>query len=122
MIGLLAFAPAALAGGHAKLAPAPPLITDTLAPGGHAKLAPAPPLITDTLAPGGHAKLAPAPPLITDTLAPGGGAQFQSIASSSSSGFNWADATIGAAGAVGLLLLVFGGVLVRLRTRGAVTA
>jgi hypothetical protein len=99
MIGLLAFAPAALGAG-------------SLPPG----------FITDTLGPGGHSKLAPSPPIITDTLVPGGGTRVQSYGASSSSRFNWADAMIGAAGAVGLVLVVFGGVLVRLRTRGAVAA
>ena len=80
-----------------------PLITDTLAPGG------SPPVqsyrfVTDTLAPGGTAPVE-SYRFITDTLAPGGGTSV--VSAPASSGFDWADAGIGAGvmAGIGALLL-----------------
>jgi hypothetical protein len=97
----------------------PSFVTDTLAPGGGTS-APVQGyrIITDTLAPGGdvnvqrkwfvleHASPAAEPQsyrFITDTLAPGGGSS-EVVSTPSSSGFDWADAGIGA-GATAVLML-----------------
>jgi hypothetical protein len=90
------------------------LITDTLAPGGGHKFVTDIPVsaeayrfvaYTDTLASGGN----PAPPVgyhfIADTLAPGGGTV---VSAPVAGGFDWADAGIGAAGLLGVLLLGLG--------------
>jgi hypothetical protein len=75
--------------------------------------------ITDTLGGNGHAKVTHGYRLITDTLAPGGGsgAPLAGVASDGQS-FNWGDAGIGAAGAIGTALVLIGGSLVVLRKRG----
>ena len=74
--------------------------------------------ITDTLGGNGHASLTHGYRLITDTLAPGGGsgAPLAGVASSGQT-FNWGDAGIGAAGAIGTALVLIGGSLVVLRKR-----
>jgi hypothetical protein len=73
--------------------------------------------ITDTLAPGGGQPRTSGYQFITDTLAPGGGASGNSVALASH-GFDWADAGVGAAGTLGLALLVLTGRVVALRKRG----
>jgi len=70
-------------------------ITDTLAPGG-------------TPASGGH--------FITDTLAPGGGAGSV-VSIPAGTAFNWADAGVGAAVGVGLMLLALTGHQLLLRRK-----
>ena len=80
-----------------------------------------PPFITDTLAPGGgvtiyhrwfileHARPASEPQgyrFITDTLAPGGGTS--EVSAPAASGFDWADAGIGACVMAGLGLMLLG--------------
>jgi hypothetical protein len=78
-----------------------PFITDTLAPGGSAPVQ-SYRFVTDTLAPGGTAPVE-SYRFITDTLAPGGGTSV----APASSGFDWADAGIGAGvmAGIGALLL-----------------
>ena len=72
-------------------------------------------LITDTLAPGG----APSGThFTTDTLAPGGGAGSV-VSVSAGSGFNWADAGIGAVVICALMLLVSIGLQLVARRRRA---
>src|SRR5262249_24917304 len=63
----------------------------------------APTLTTDTLAPVGGSERTPAVRFVTDTLAPGGGGTTTVV--STKDGFDWGDAGIGAAGAIGALLL-----------------
>ena len=63
------------------------------------------PFITDTLAPGGTAP-AQSYRFITDTLAPGGGTSLVSVPASS--GFDWADAGIGAGAMAGIGALLLG--------------
>ena len=72
--------------------------------------------ITDTLAPGGGQPRTSGYQFITDTLAPGGGASSNSVVLASH-GFDWADAGVGAAGTLGLALLVLTGRVVALRKR-----
>jgi len=95
-------APGALAG---------PFITDTLGGNGHAKSAvPSYRFITDTLGGNGHAPTAvPGYQFMTDTLAPGGGSSL--AAAPSPSGFNWADAGVGAGVVAGALIVLAGGLL-----------
>jgi hypothetical protein len=83
-----------------------PFITDTLAPGGTAP-AQSYRFTTDTLAPGGTAP-AQSYRFITDTLAPGGGTSVVSVPASS--GFDWADAGIGAGVMAGIGALLLGSV------------
>ena len=81
-----------------------PFITDTLAPGGNGPVQ-SYRFITDTLAPGGNAP-AQSYRFITDTLAPGGGPSVVSVPASS--GFDWADAGIGAGAVAGIGALLLG--------------
>jgi hypothetical protein len=81
-----------------------PLITDTLAPGGTAPIQTYR-FTTDTLAPGGTAPVQ-SYRFITDTLAPGGGTSVVSVPASS--GFDWADAGIGAGAMAGIGALLLG--------------
>jgi hypothetical protein len=69
---------------------------------------------TDTLGGTGHAEQAPAVRFVTDTLAPGGGTTVAQAAS----GFAWGDAGVGAAAAVGLLLLASVALVAMSRRRG----
>ena len=73
-----------------------------------------PTFTTDTLAPGGGSAQAPAVSFVTDTLAPGGGG---TTVVSTGTGFNWGDAGIGAAAAIGALLLA-SAAAVTVRRRG----
>jgi len=79
-----------------------PFITDTLAPGGKAAVQ-GYRFITDTLAPGGGAPVQ-SYRFITDTLAPGGGTS--EVVSPAPSGFDWADAGVGAGVMAGIALLL----------------
>ena len=74
-----------------------------------------PRFITDTL--GGNGVPAPAPGyrFITDTLAPGGGG---TLVEAPAVGFDWTDAGVGAAGAIGALLLAIVGSALVARRRG----
>ena len=72
--------------------------------------------ITDTLGGNGHPKQTQGYKFMTDTLSPGGGTQVEVV--SAGSGFNWADAGVGAATTVGSLLVLIGGTLLALRHRG----
>jgi hypothetical protein len=68
------------------------------------------PFITDTLGGNGHAPTAvPSYQFMTDTLAPGGGSSL--AAAPSASGFNWADAGVGAGVVAGALIVLAGGLL-----------
>jgi hypothetical protein len=71
---------------------------------------------TDTLAPGGGSAQAQGYRFVTDTLAPGGGVV---AVSPGIQGFDWADAGIGAAGTVGLLLILVGGTRLLSQRRSA---
>ena len=62
--------------------------------------------VTDTLAPGGGSARAQGYHFVTDTLAPGGGIVAVAPAAQ---GFDWADAGIGAASTIGLMLVLLGG-------------
>ena len=70
--------------------------------------------ITDTLAPGGGSTQSQGYRFTTDTLAPGGG-RFHPVSASRS--FSWPDAGIGAGVAVGSILCLAGGALLRARRR-----
>jgi len=76
--------------------------------------------ITDTLGGNGHAKATYNHTFITDTLAPGGGSAGAPVTGVTAGGnsFNWGDAGIGAAGAIGTALVLIGGSLVVLRKGG----
>jgi hypothetical protein len=63
----------------------------------------APTFTTDTLAPGGGSEQTPAVHFVTDTLAPGSGGTTTVV--STGDGFDWGDAGIGAATAIGAVLL-----------------
>jgi len=82
----------------------PPFITDTLAPGGTAPVQ-SYRFTTDTLAPCGTAPVQ-SYRFITYTLAPGGGSSIVSVPASS--GFDWADAGIGAGAMAGIGALLLG--------------
>lgn len=73
--------------------------------------------ITDTLSGAGRSDDAAKPGyrFITDTLSPGGGSVAVGVPGT---GFNWADAAIGAAGGIGVLFVLTGALLVVLRQRG----
>ena len=70
--------------------------------------------ITDTLGGTGRPVQAPAMRFVTDTLAPGGGG---GVAPSAATGFDWADAGIGAAGTAAAVLLMAGGSILVARRR-----
>ena len=53
--------------------------------------------------------------IITDTLAPGGGTA--AVAAGTDSGFQWGDASVGAAVSAGSMVVLLGGSLVLLRRR-----
>jgi hypothetical protein len=72
--------------------------------------------ITDTLGGDGHPQQVKGYRFITDTLAPGGGLAIE--AAPSATGFNWADAGVGAGTAAGALLMLLGGILVVVRRQG----
>jgi hypothetical protein len=72
-------------------------------------------VVADTLG-GGQPKQAEGFRFSTDTLAPGGGTNMQ-IPAPGGEGFSWADAGVGAATAVGSLLVLLGSALVVLRKR-----
>jgi hypothetical protein len=63
----------------------------------------APTFTTDTLAPGGGTRQTPVVHFVTDTLAPGGGETTTVV--TTGDGFDWGDAGIGAAIAIGALLV-----------------
>ena len=71
--------------------------------------------ITDTLGGNGQPTTS-GYQFITDTLAPGGGSSGNSVAPASH-GFDWGDAGVGAAGTLGLALLILTGRTVALRKR-----
>ena len=71
---------------------------------------------TDTLAPGGGSAQSQGYRFVTDTLAPGGGVV---AVSPGVQGFDWTDAGIGAAGTVGLLLILLGGTRLMSQRRSA---
>jgi len=73
-------------------------------------------LITDTLGGTGQPKQTQGSRFSTDTLAPGGGTSMQ-IPAPGGARFSWADAGVGAATAVGSLLVLLGSALVVLRKR-----
>jgi len=73
-------------------------------------------LITDTLGGNGQPKQTQGLRFSTDTLAPGGGTSMQ-IPAPGGEGFSLADAGVGAATAVGSLLVLLGSALVVLRKR-----
>ena len=54
-------------------------------------------------------------PFVTDTLARGGGSTISGVPSS---GFSWADAGVGAAAGIGVLLLLTGSTIIVLHRRG----
>ncbi len=108
-------APAALAHGQTQ---GYRFITDTLGGNGHPKQVPAQGyrFITDTL--GGNGQpAARGYRFITDTLGGNGGASA-AAPSATGNGFSWADAGVGAATAVGSILVLLGGALVAMRRRG----
>ena len=69
---------------------------------------------TDTLGGSGHAEQAPAVRFVSDTLAPGGGTTVAQGATR----FDWGDAGVGAAAAIGLVLLASVAVVAMSRRRG----
>ena len=73
-------------------------------------------LIVDTLGGNGEPKQMQGSRFTTDTLAPGGGTSRQ-FSASGGEGFSWADAGVGAATAVGSLLVLLCSALVVLRKR-----
>jgi hypothetical protein len=73
-------------------------------------------LIVDTLGGNGQPKQTQGLRFSTDTLAPGGGTSMQ-IPAPGGEGFSWADAGVGAATAVGSLLVLLGSAHVVLRKR-----
>jgi hypothetical protein len=73
-------------------------------------------LIADTLGGNGQPKQTQGLRFSTDTLAPGGGTSTQ-LPAPAGEGFRWADAGVGAATAVGSLLVLLCGTLVVLRKR-----
>ena len=97
--------------GHAEQAPAVRFVSDTLAPGGGT---PGATFTTDTLGGSGHAEQAPAVRFVSDTLAPGGGTTVAQGATR----FDWGDAGVGAAAAIGLVLLASVAVVAMSRRRG----
>ena len=85
--------------------------------GAQTAVAQATPFTTDTLAPGGGTSTSvQGYRIITDTLAPGGGSSGI-VSTPSASGFDWGDAGIGAAGGVGVVLVLLGGGVAVLRKR-----
>jgi hypothetical protein len=72
--------------------------------------------ITDTLGGNGQPKPTQGVRFVTDTLAPGGGPSMQ-LPDSGGVRFSWSDAGVGAATAVGSLLVLLGSALVVLRKR-----
>jgi hypothetical protein len=75
-----------------------------------------PSFTTDTLAPGGRGQTSPVVVHFTpDTLAPGGGRTTTVV--TTGDGFNWSDAGVGAAIAIGAVLLA-SGAAVSMRRRG----
>ena len=85
--------------------------TDPRAPG---------PFITDTLGGNGHPKhaIVQGYRFITDTLGGNGGAPLLTAAYAPDASFNWADAAVGAATAIGSILLLLSGTFIALRKRG----
>lgn len=73
-------------------------------------------VVTDTLGGNGQPQQAQGFRFVTDTLAPGGGTSTRLPAPAGES-FRWADAGVGAATAVGSLLVLLGSALVVLRKR-----
>ena len=73
--------------------------------------------ITDTLGGNGQPQQTQGYRFITDTLGGNGGAQLPTPAPTST-GFDWADAGIGAATAVGTIFVLLGGTLLVARRRG----
>ena len=55
---------------------------------------------------------------ITDTLGGNGGAPLLTAAYAPDASFNWADAAVGAATAIGSILLLLSGTFIALRKRG----
>jgi hypothetical protein len=97
---------AAAIGASPALAGPNTFITDTLAPGGSMSLAHKWFLIEhadQTAQPQGYR-------FITDTLAPGGGPSVVSVPTGS--GFDWADAGVGAGATAGIALMLLGSVRV----------
>ncbi len=90
--------------------------TDTLGGNGQPKSTPGYRFITDTLGGNAQPKATSGYRFITDTLAPGSG--NPPATGFVSTGFDWADAGIGAAATLGLVLLMLTGSLLVLRRRG----
>src|SRR5262245_7630774 len=104
---LLFAAAAALAGGSSRYGTHDPWYAN--AAGGSQGVA----FITDTLAPGGTSQ-GRGMHFVTDTLAPGGGGSTSPVATSSP-GFDWPSAGVGAGVAVAAMLLILTGTIVTRR-------